>query len=178
MNINQPKQKQGFTIVELLIVIIVIGILAAITVVAYNGIQARAHNAKIEQDLTLLERAIVSARISEGSRPLRFITGDQGTAYPCTTKAAGTDLATLNKETDICWTRYNTSLNRISEASGVVVNNMVDPWGRPYYIDENEREGESQCGVGRDVIGVFKRPFEPGWGSTHARLIPFITPGC
>ncbi|MDB5187095.1 MAG: Fimbrial protein [Candidatus Saccharibacteria bacterium] len=37
------KQKQtGFTIVELLIVIVVIGILAAITVVAFNGVQDRA----------------------------------------------------------------------------------------------------------------------------------------
>jgi prepilin-type N-terminal cleavage/methylation domain-containing protein len=37
------KHKQlGFTIVELLIVIVVIGILAAITIVAYNGIQTRA----------------------------------------------------------------------------------------------------------------------------------------
>lgn len=32
---------KGFTIVELLIVIVVIGILAAITIVAYNGIQNR-----------------------------------------------------------------------------------------------------------------------------------------
>jgi len=38
------KTKSGFTIVELLIVIVVIGILAAITIVAYNGIQARAKN--------------------------------------------------------------------------------------------------------------------------------------
>ena len=38
-------QKQtGFTIVELLIVIVVIGILAAITIVAYNGVQQRATN--------------------------------------------------------------------------------------------------------------------------------------
>ena len=36
-------QKQtGFTIVELLIVIVVIGILAAITIVAFNGVQQRA----------------------------------------------------------------------------------------------------------------------------------------
>ena len=35
---------KGFTIVELLIVIVVIGILAAISIVAYNGIQDRANN--------------------------------------------------------------------------------------------------------------------------------------
>lgn len=35
-------QKDGFTIVELLIVVVVIAILAAITIVAYNGIQDRA----------------------------------------------------------------------------------------------------------------------------------------
>lgn len=41
----KPRARQtGFTIVELLIVIVVIGILAAITIVAYNGIQQRARN--------------------------------------------------------------------------------------------------------------------------------------
>jgi prepilin-type N-terminal cleavage/methylation domain-containing protein len=34
--------QRGFTIVELLIVIVVIGILAAITIVAYNGVQTKA----------------------------------------------------------------------------------------------------------------------------------------
>lgn len=38
------KNNSGFTIVELLIVIVVIAILAAISVVAYNGIQTRANN--------------------------------------------------------------------------------------------------------------------------------------
>ncbi len=44
----------GFTIVELLIVIVVIGILAAITIVAYNGITARANASAAQAALTQL----------------------------------------------------------------------------------------------------------------------------
>jgi prepilin-type N-terminal cleavage/methylation domain-containing protein len=45
------KQHTGFTIVELLIVIVVIGILAAITIVAYNGIQQRARDSEMASAL-------------------------------------------------------------------------------------------------------------------------------
>lgn len=41
----QGQKQCGFTIVELLIVIVIIGVLAAITVVVFNGVQGRATNA-------------------------------------------------------------------------------------------------------------------------------------
>lgn len=47
----KPTTRTGFTIVELLIVIVVIGILAAITIIAYNGIQNKAILASISSDL-------------------------------------------------------------------------------------------------------------------------------
>ena len=43
---SMRKSTSGFTIVELLIVIVVIAVLAAISIVAYTGIQQRANNTK------------------------------------------------------------------------------------------------------------------------------------
>ena len=43
--------KTGFTIVELLIVVVVIAILASITIVSYNGIINRAHQSKLISDV-------------------------------------------------------------------------------------------------------------------------------
>lgn len=40
--VDKSKVKKGFTLVELLIVIVVVAILASISVIAYNGIQDRA----------------------------------------------------------------------------------------------------------------------------------------
>lgn len=45
------KHQPGFTIVELLVVIVVIGILAAITVVSYNSIQNRGYDTSVQNDL-------------------------------------------------------------------------------------------------------------------------------
>ena len=56
------KQK-GFTIVELLIVIVIIGILAAITIVAYNGIQQRAQTTAMSSDLAGAARHMELAKV-------------------------------------------------------------------------------------------------------------------
>jgi len=52
--------KRGFTIVELLIVIVVIAILAAITIVAYNGIQNRAKQSAAQSRLTQANKKILA----------------------------------------------------------------------------------------------------------------------
>lgn len=60
----------GFTIVELLIVIVVIGILAAITIVAYNGIQGRARDAQRSSAMNNLKTAIELYYIDNGFYPV------------------------------------------------------------------------------------------------------------
>lgn len=168
---NMPKNKKplqgGFTIVELLIVVVVIAILAAVTIMSYNGITARAQQSKIAEDLTNLQKAIVVARENTG-KTLLGITGNGYTASSCSTKPAGTDLAELAR-TDSCWTVYLSTLDKISAASGISVRQLVDPWGRPYLIDENEGEN-GNCG-NMDTFGVFSRPLN-GASHTNELRIP------
>ena len=63
------KQKDGFTIVELLIVVVVIAILAAITVVAYNGIQDRAKNTQVQSDIRQVAKLIETYNADKGTYP-------------------------------------------------------------------------------------------------------------
>jgi prepilin-type N-terminal cleavage/methylation domain-containing protein len=66
----ETRQKQtGFTIVELLIVIVVIAILAAITVVAYNGIQDRANDAAVQNDLSMIASKLKVYATTDGLYP-------------------------------------------------------------------------------------------------------------
>lgn len=59
----------GFTIVELLIVIVVIAILAAITIVAYNGVQTRAKDGSVQSLLSTLTRKADAYRATTGQYP-------------------------------------------------------------------------------------------------------------
>lgn len=64
LSTRQQLHRDGFTIVELLIIIVVLAIIAALSVVAYNGVQERARVASAESDLHTLHQAITPARVN------------------------------------------------------------------------------------------------------------------
>lgn len=64
------KSTSGFTIVELLIVVVIIGILAAIVIVAYNGITTRATFTKLQSDLKSIDKALGIYHAKHGSYPV------------------------------------------------------------------------------------------------------------
>lgn len=74
------KNNTGFTIVELLIVIVVIGILAAITIVAYNGVQQRAKNVQYQTDAVNIDKKAEAVNADTSSYPQTStaFTGDLG----------------------------------------------------------------------------------------------------
>lgn len=68
-SIEHNTAKNGFTIVELLIVIVVIAILAAITIVAFNGIQQRASDTARQANLKQITQRLDGYGITNESFP-------------------------------------------------------------------------------------------------------------
>lgn len=76
------RRLTGFTIVELLIVIVVIGILAAITVVAFNGIQDRASNTARVSEIKEWQKLFTMYATEHGEYPFASGSHCLGTGFP------------------------------------------------------------------------------------------------
>ena len=69
LKITAKRCDSGFTIVELLIVIVVVAVLAAVTVVAYNGMQSRALDSTILSNLANIKRKLELKKVDLGHYP-------------------------------------------------------------------------------------------------------------
>jgi len=103
----KQKRKSGFTIVELLIVIVVIGILAAITIVSFNGVQAKAQNTASIDAASKYKRILMAYAAQNGQYP----SGSQSVGY-----CLGTGYADLNNDS-VGDCVYNGSGGYVSEDS-------------------------------------------------------------
>jgi|GEM_PF-1516965 len=68
--LRKGRRGLGFTIVELLIVVVVIGILAAIVIVAYNGITKQATDSAVRSDLAQVAKKLELFKAEKGRYPI------------------------------------------------------------------------------------------------------------
>lgn len=78
-NIN--KNHSAFTIVELLVVIVVIGILAAITIVSYTGISQKATASSLQSDLSNASKKLKLYQVEYGKYPQQMTSTDGNVTY-------------------------------------------------------------------------------------------------
>jgi len=93
--ISLKKQSKGFTIVELLIVIVVIGILAGLVITTYNGIQQKARNTERQTDLKALQGQLEAYTAQNGRYPS---TADLGTTSASNVTFIQANMKGLDKE--------------------------------------------------------------------------------
>lgn len=102
------KKDNGFTIVELLVVIVVIGILAAITIVSYTGVTSRAKTAQAQSNAASAQSVAEAYNADLGYYPATaaaFATGSVSTRLPSgmTVVPTTTALTTSNGQTTVTW---------------------------------------------------------------------------
>lgn len=140
------RTMSGFTIVELLIVIVVIGILAAITIVSYNGIQQRAYNTQVISGVSSYQKLIQAYYLLYGSYPVnsKELSGE-GIAMSCLGTGYKDQFCGRITGSDTYEdTVFNTEIKKVG-SGGAIASSMLAPGnesfvGAVYGIDITDPE--------------------------------------
>lgn len=151
---SEQNQKHGFTVVELLIVIVVIAILAAISIVAYNGIQQRSNNTAIIEAASRTTRLIQAYVAAEGTYPLPT----NATHFACITTESGCYDTTQERTANAT---FDTNIAKVGQPPRSIPMSGDDRFGiiatywpgaaiassGPFYISYYLQGVNQQCGV-------------------------------
>jgi general secretion pathway protein G len=118
---RNERYPQSFTIVELMIVVVILGLLATAVVINVSGYISRSRQERARMDISTLRNAVELFYLQQH----RYPTNDEG-------------LAILAERTE-------------TTPSGIIAELPSDPWGRPYlYLNPGQHGPYDIMSLGRD----------------------------
>ncbi|KKU42989.1 MAG: hypothetical protein UX60_C0041G0004 [Berkelbacteria bacterium GW2011_GWA2_46_7] len=145
LSVNQRK-RSGFTLVELLMVIAIIGILASLTLVSLRGAGAKARDAKVKTNVASIDKALSQYELDNqkfyvdganatiditesGSLAINLATYIKSTAFN-PTKVAKYTTNPSGSSYAMAWELENTTETAVTSGSGVYGTNSANLAGR------------------------------------------------
>lgn len=111
------RQMSGFTLIEIMVVVVILGILAALIVPKIMSRPEQARMVKVKQDILAIQSALDLYKLDNGTYP----TTDQGLQALVTKPAIQ-------------------PVPRSWKSEGYLQEMPMDPWGQSYqYLNENEK---------------------------------------
>lgn len=133
----RAKQSRGFTLLELLITIAIVGIIAAIAIPAYSNYRQRAKIAEAKADLRNLRLAIEMLAIDTEMWPTKKAVRDA---------SGGPEVWDLNKDTAGL---VATDGGFPGWAGPYIQSVPKDPWGSDYFFDSDyDIDGTNYVAIG------------------------------
>ena len=111
---TKKRLAQGFTIIELLVVITIIAVLAAITFVVYSGIQTRARDFSVLSDLDHMDAAQTSYGLKHKTAGKAYYSVNGTDSELGFTPSEGNVISVVVSSTDYCIRGYNANSTKNS----------------------------------------------------------------
>ncbi len=140
-----PRRHRGFTLVEIMIVVVIIGLLAAIAIPAFQRVQRAAKTGRFVSDLRIFSQAFETYATENGAWPANAGSGVVPVGMSGTFK---TDVWT---NTTVIGGRWNWDRNLNGVAAGVSVANFTATDAQLLEIDTKIDDGDLTSGLFQKV---------------------------
>jgi len=124
----------GFSLIEILVIIGIIGILVGIALPAYNGYREKAQIAEAMSDLKRIETAIIALGTDTGQWP-----SHQAIGKNCQSGCGSNEISNFNTDTTAGLIADDPGTAYLNWNGPYIPSVPKDPWGENYFFDNDYR---------------------------------------